>query len=79
MSEYTGLLYSKPSFREGVARTLDIGATYDAYNESRTPAEADLIATASDWYAVGADLLRAINGCASSIRPGARHVERSGS
>jgi hypothetical protein len=61
MSEYTTLLYAKPSFHEGLARVLDIGATFDAYNDSPSPGEADYVATVSDWYAVGADLLHAIN------------------
>ena len=59
-NDYTGLLYSEPSFLEGFGRVLDIGGTSDEYNESLTADEADYIAIASDWSAVGADLYRSI-------------------
>jgi hypothetical protein len=59
-NDYTGLLYSQPSLSEGVARVLDVGGTYDTYNYAPTPEEADHLALASDWYAVGADLYRTI-------------------
>lgn len=58
--DYAGLLYSQPSFGEGFARVLDIGGTFDAYSVSPTPNDADELALASDWYAVGADLHRSI-------------------
>lgn len=60
-NDYTGLLYARPSFIEGLARTLDIGGTFDEYNYAADYDEADAAALASDWYAVGADLYRAIN------------------
>jgi hypothetical protein len=44
----------------GAARLLDIGATFDDYNSSRNGAEADAIALAMDWLAVGDDLYAAI-------------------
>jgi hypothetical protein len=59
-NDYTGLLYSQPSLLEGFARVLDVGATFDEYNYSSSEAEADYLALTSDWYAVGADLYRAI-------------------
>ena len=59
-NDYTGLLYSEPSFLEGFGRVLDIGGTFDEYNVSLSPEEADRIAIASDWHAVGADLYRSI-------------------
>ncbi len=55
--EFTGLLYAQPSFIAGVARTLDLGGTFDSYNESPSAVEADQLALSSDWYAIGADLL----------------------
>ncbi len=67
MSDFTTLLYAKPSFGEGLARTLDLGATFDSYNASPSAEEADIVATASDWYAVGADLLSTINGYARRV------------
>ena len=66
INDYTGLLYSEPSFLEGLGRVLDIGGTFDEYNESLTPDEADQLAIASDWYAVGADLYRSIRRFAAS-------------
>ncbi len=58
---YTELLYAKPSLWEGFARVLDIGGNFSDYNYSSSDDEADEVALASDWYAVGADLHRAIN------------------
>jgi len=52
-------LFSRPSFLEGMARVLDIGATFDSYNTSRTEQEADARAICSDWCMVGQDLIGA--------------------
>lgn len=51
-----------PSFVSGVARVLDIGATYDngSYLLSGTPAEADARALRVDWNAVWRDLRSAM-------------------
>lgn len=50
----TDRLFALPTFVGGLARTLDIGATYSKYNVSRSAAEADAKALASDWgVAVG--------------------------
>jgi hypothetical protein len=61
MSEYTTFLFARPSFLEGVARILDFGNTLQMYNGSDSPAEADAWAFASDWYAIGEDMMRAVN------------------
>ncbi len=53
MSDY---LFAHLSFFSGVARTLDLGATFDTYNESPTPEMADNIALFLDLRAVGEDL-----------------------
>lgn len=50
-------LFAMPNWMSGAGRSLDLGGTYDDYNISRTPAEADAVAIALDWYAVG-DALR---------------------
>lgn len=76
MDKYTSLLYAVPSFRSGLARTLDIGATFDAYNSYATSAEADRAAIASDWYSVWADLSRSLNRCAARIGYEKKDVER---
>ena len=50
------LLFAEPSFVRGMGRAIDLGATRNAYNDSRTPKEADTRALRSDWASVGADL-----------------------
>ena len=54
-------LYARPSFLEGVARVFDRGGVLNRYNRSRSEAEADYKAIASDWYTVGKDLREAIS------------------
>jgi len=79
MTDFTTFLYAKPSFREGLARVLDVGATFDSYNDSPSADEADFTATVSDWYAVGADLLSAVNLYARRVGYKKSHVARSAS
>jgi len=50
-----------PSTLSGVARTLDLGATFDEYNESLTVALADAKALYVDWCLVGESLCEAMN------------------
>jgi hypothetical protein len=73
--QYTGLLYAQPTFLSGAARTLDLGGVFDAYNESLT-SEADMLATASDWYAVGSDLRAAIRRFSVAHGTRSAHVRR---
>lgn len=56
----TDFLFPKPTFLSGMARALDLGATFDAYNTSKTPAEADSIAMYNDFKAIGDDLRKAV-------------------
>ena len=56
----TTYLYAKPNWLSGAVRIIDMGGTYDCYNQSANAAEADRIALASDWLAVGEDLRDAI-------------------
>ena len=58
----TDFLFVSPSPWLGFARLLDIAGTFDRYNVSRTPEEADARAMYSDWRMVGEDLADAING-----------------
>ncbi len=60
ISAHTSFLYANPSFLGGMASALDIGRTLATFNESATPAEADLKAMANDWKAVGKDLENSI-------------------
>ena len=54
-------LYAKPNFIRGAARVLDMGSTFDVYNESQSDDEADVNALRSDWEAVGTALSKAMN------------------
>lgn len=49
----TNSLFAVPSFLSGLARTFDVWGTFDVYNASRTPSEADAYALYSDWHIVG--------------------------
>ena len=60
MGDFTGLLYARPSFVEGLARTLDLGSTLNEYNASPSGDEADCAAFASDTGALAADFDLAI-------------------
>ncbi len=59
MSE-TMILFANPSFIEGMARIMDLGATLEEYNESKTGDEADYFALRNDWKAIGKDYIKAI-------------------
>ena len=49
-------LFAEPSFISGMARTADMGATLQIYNESETEDMADEIALKRDWFSVGRDI-----------------------
>lgn len=53
-------LFSNPDFWSGFARALDLGGTFDSYNESGTPKEADARAIKNDWIMVGKDMTNAM-------------------
>ena len=71
---YTGLFSAENSFLDGFARALDLGGTYDRYDVFSSPEEADRAAIAADWYAVGADLHRAIDGHLARVSDEAAHA-----
>jgi len=54
-------LFAHPSFLSGAGRVLDLGGTFDGYNESPSPAEADRLAMRADWKAVGDALGEALS------------------
>ena len=60
MSDKSTFLFARPSFIEGMSRTLDLGATLQIYNVSKTPEEADAKAIKKDWEAVGEDIIYAM-------------------
>lgn len=52
-------LFADPSFLSGLGSVMDIGGGLLIYNSSRTGAEADERAIASDWAVVGSDMRNA--------------------
>lgn len=73
--QYTDFLFPTSTFLTGVARVLDLFGTFDRYNVSRTPEEADALAIASDWQMVGQDLNIVMNQAKARVAL----VERAGS
>jgi hypothetical protein len=53
-------LFSMPSFFRGAARALDMGSTFDVYNESDSEEDADVLALSMDWLQVGDDIIDAM-------------------
>jgi hypothetical protein len=49
-------LFARPSAASGLARFFDFSGTFDAYNHSDTPDEADAKAMFADWRVVGDSL-----------------------
>ena len=47
------ILFSRPSFTEGLVRMLDFGGTLNEYNTSLSPGQADYLAILADWKSVG--------------------------
>lgn len=74
MNRFTGLLYARPTFWEGIARILDFGDTLTEYNISSTPEEADLEALRSDWYAIGQDMMHAVEVAKADMEPSPANV-----
>lgn len=67
-------IFIRPSFMSGVARALDIGGglSMQAVLTSRTPADADARALASDWRITNRDVNKAMDDLKSSPGNGAR-------
>jgi len=53
-------LVADPSLASGAARLFDFYGLYDEYNISPTEAQADAMATFSDWLVVGQDIREAV-------------------
>ena len=66
MSSKSTFLFADPSFIYGLAHILDFEGTFDVYNQSLTPAEADARALYSDWSAVGDELNEALKQLAAA-------------
>ena len=61
----TDFLFANPSTLSGAGRVIDLMGTFDRYNRSASPQEADARALFSDWLAVGRDLMSSMN----ALRP----------
>jgi hypothetical protein len=61
MSDFTCILFSRPSFVEGFARLVDVPGLLNQYNISASAAEADRRAIAADWDQVGFHIRKAAN------------------
>lgn len=61
MSNKTIFLFYNPGLLNGVARLYDFTGSFDSYNESATPKQADAVALYADWAAVGDELVIAMN------------------
>lgn len=61
MSNLSGILYSQPSFLEGVSRILDFSNSLNEYNISASPEEADSDAFWSDTIVTGSDFRSILN------------------
>ncbi len=68
VTDKSGFLFADPSFLTGLATVMDIGGSLTVYNSSRTGAEADQCAIASDWAVIGSDILNATNSLAEETK-----------
>lgn len=64
-TDYSTVLFARPSFLEGVARVMDLGDTLTEFNQSLSPEQADAVALEMDWRAVGQDLWSAVGAYAA--------------
>jgi hypothetical protein len=65
VSDYSSILFARPSFAEGVGRLHDFGNTLTQYNTSENGAAADLTALQADGLALGEDMRTAMTGAGS--------------
>ena len=63
------LLKKRPSFIDGIFSILDLSKIQSRYNMSKTEAEADSRAIASDWKAIGEDMRAVIKEYGKNNQP----------
>jgi len=61
-------LASMPGFWAGMGRLFDFGNTYDTYNQTASPEQADGIGIMMDWHVVTEDLWKAVYDLDPEIR-----------
>jgi len=69
-------LFAGSSWLSGAARTLDLGATFDDYNISLNPAQADWLALNADALATYKDLWSAYGTVAKDVESAESHAEQ---
>ena len=60
MSEFSTILFARPSLLEGMGRVMDFADVLQEYNRSLTPQQADRLALLADWSAIGEDIGAAV-------------------
>jgi len=60
MSDFSTILFARPSFLEGMGRIMDFGDVLQEYNRFLTPQQADSLAILADWGAVAQDIGAAV-------------------
>ncbi len=71
----TTFLFARPSFIEGVIRTIDLGATLDEYNQSVTSELADFIAIRNDWGVIGEDIFMVLHEEEEKLKEKGKQIE----
>ena len=66
----TDFLVAQPSFVSGAARLYDLFGTFDAYNSSKSPAEADVRAANNDWNMALQDFKHVVDAAKVRIQDG---------
>jgi hypothetical protein len=60
VSDFSIVLFARPSLAEGVGRILDFRNSLNEYNRCLTPWQADRVAIYCDWHRVGLDISESI-------------------
>jgi len=53
---FTNYLFARGGFRSGMGRVLDLGGTFDSFDDGLNAQVADALALYADWKTVGGDL-----------------------
>lgn len=67
LSQYSNILFARPSLIEGAARIADLSGTLNVYSESDSPQAADYNALWADWCQVGFELREGMNQHAGAV------------
>jgi len=67
VSSRSTYFFAMPTWLDGPARLFDFWGGHDHYNWGPSPEEHDAFALAMDWWAVGDDIVAAMNQIASEL------------